>query len=52
MNLDLFMYYTEQIPEIISKNPNPTPADILVYDDIIKRVVSYTNLIMKKDLAN
>lgn len=52
MTVDLFMYYTSLIPVVIAENPTPNATDMLIYDDIIKRVVTYTNLIMTQQLAS
>lgn len=44
MNVTIFMYYTSQIPVYVSDISSPTAFDINNYVDIIKKVISYTNL--------
>jgi hypothetical protein len=49
MTVDLFLYYSSKLSSLVKTSP--TPADLKLYDDIIKRVVSYTDLMMKNNLA-
>jgi hypothetical protein len=53
MTVPIFLYWTTLIPIVISENTPPIGiSDILIYEELIKRTVTYTNKMEINSLAS